>query len=94
MNTNSDKGRRRHSGQRVRPEICSTLLSRVRASPPAPWSDGGPESLISPSCGLAIRKYQIKCRHIHTHKQRRTDSNATGILTSGLSQSRNCRHGM
>ncbi|GFO23661.1 hypothetical protein PoB_005016600 [Plakobranchus ocellatus] len=33
-----------------------TLLSRVRAPPPAPWPDGGPESLRSPSCGLAILK--------------------------------------
>ncbi|GFO18614.1 hypothetical protein PoB_004511900 [Plakobranchus ocellatus] len=32
-----------------------TLLSRVRAQPPAPWPDGGPESLKSP-CGQAIYK--------------------------------------
>ncbi|GFO00441.1 hypothetical protein PoB_002694600 [Plakobranchus ocellatus] len=31
-----------------------TLLSWVRASPPTPWPDGGPESLRSPCCGLAI----------------------------------------
>ncbi|GFN85795.1 hypothetical protein PoB_001230100 [Plakobranchus ocellatus] len=33
---------------------AGTLLSRVRAPPPAPWPDGGPESLRSPCCGLAI----------------------------------------
>ncbi|GFN97223.1 hypothetical protein PoB_002372900 [Plakobranchus ocellatus] len=27
---------------------AGTLLSRVRAPPPAPWPDGGPESLRSP----------------------------------------------
>ncbi|GFN97085.1 hypothetical protein PoB_002359100 [Plakobranchus ocellatus] len=27
-------------------------LSRARAPPPAPWLDGGPESLISPCCEL------------------------------------------
>ncbi|GFO37817.1 hypothetical protein PoB_006432200 [Plakobranchus ocellatus] len=32
---------------------AGTLLSRVRALPPAPWPDGGPESLRTP-CGLAI----------------------------------------
>ncbi|GFN99319.1 hypothetical protein PoB_002582500 [Plakobranchus ocellatus] len=30
------------------------LLSRTRAPPPAPWTDGGPKSLRSPCCGLAI----------------------------------------
>ncbi|GFN80637.1 hypothetical protein PoB_000714300 [Plakobranchus ocellatus] len=29
-------------------------LSQVRAPPPAPWPDGGPESLRSPCCGLDI----------------------------------------
>ncbi|GFO13872.1 hypothetical protein PoB_004037700 [Plakobranchus ocellatus] len=29
---------------------AGTLLSRVRAPPPAPWPDGGPESLRSPCC--------------------------------------------
>ncbi|GFN91765.1 hypothetical protein PoB_001827100 [Plakobranchus ocellatus] len=33
-----------------------TLLSRVRAPPPAPWPDGRPGSLRSPCCGLAIYK--------------------------------------
>ncbi|GFN83696.1 prolyl 4-hydroxylase subunit alpha-1-like protein [Plakobranchus ocellatus] len=37
---------------------AGTLLSRVRAPPPAPWLDGGPESLRSPCCGLAIYKNQ------------------------------------
>ncbi|GFO49796.1 hypothetical protein PoB_007630100 [Plakobranchus ocellatus] len=37
---------------------AGTLLSRVRAPPPAPWPDGGPESLRSPCCGLAIYKTQ------------------------------------
>ncbi|GFO28583.1 hypothetical protein PoB_005508800, partial [Plakobranchus ocellatus] len=35
---------------------AGTLLSRVRAPPTAPWPDGGPESLRSPCCGLAIYK--------------------------------------
>ncbi|GFN89764.1 hypothetical protein PoB_001627000 [Plakobranchus ocellatus] len=35
---------------------AGTFLSRVRAPPPAPWPDGGPESLRSPCCGLAIYK--------------------------------------
>ncbi|GFN92978.1 hypothetical protein PoB_001948400 [Plakobranchus ocellatus] len=29
---------------------AGTLLSRVRATPPAPWLDGGPESLRSHCC--------------------------------------------
>ncbi|GFN92950.1 hypothetical protein PoB_001945600 [Plakobranchus ocellatus] len=33
---------------------AGTLLSRVRAPLLAPWPDGGPESLRSPCCGLAI----------------------------------------
>ncbi|GFO04340.1 hypothetical protein PoB_003084500 [Plakobranchus ocellatus] len=37
---------------------AGTLQARVRAPPPAPWPDGGPESLRSPCCGLAIYKYQ------------------------------------
>ncbi|GFO37740.1 hypothetical protein PoB_006424500 [Plakobranchus ocellatus] len=32
------------------------LLSRVRAPTPALWPDEGPESLISPCCGLDIQK--------------------------------------
>ncbi|GFO03677.1 frizzled-9-like [Plakobranchus ocellatus] len=35
---------------------AGTLLSRVRAPPTASWPDGGPESLRSPCCGLAIYK--------------------------------------
>ncbi|GFN91732.1 hypothetical protein PoB_001823800 [Plakobranchus ocellatus] len=37
-----------------------TLLSRVRTPPPAPWPDGGPESLRSPCCGLAIRQSTLR----------------------------------
>ncbi|GFO19095.1 hypothetical protein PoB_004560000 [Plakobranchus ocellatus] len=40
---------------------AGTLLSRVRAPLPAPWPDGGPESLRSPCCGLAIYK-KLKLR--------------------------------
>ncbi|GFN88652.1 hypothetical protein PoB_001515800 [Plakobranchus ocellatus] len=32
---------------------AGTFLLRVRAPPPAPRRDGGPESLRSPCCGLA-----------------------------------------
>ncbi|GFO13774.1 hypothetical protein PoB_004027900 [Plakobranchus ocellatus] len=35
---------------------AGTLLSRVRAPLPASWPDGGPESLRSSCCGLAIYK--------------------------------------
>ncbi|GFO03581.1 hypothetical protein PoB_003008600 [Plakobranchus ocellatus] len=37
---------------------AGTLLSRIRALPPAPWPDDGPESLRSSCCGLAICKSQ------------------------------------
>ncbi|GFN95789.1 cnpolydom [Plakobranchus ocellatus] len=33
---------------------AGTYLSRVRAPSPAPWPDGGPESLRASYCGLAI----------------------------------------
>ncbi|GFN98993.1 hypothetical protein PoB_002549900 [Plakobranchus ocellatus] len=35
-------------------QSAGNLLSWARASPPALWPDGGPESLRSPCCGLAI----------------------------------------
>ncbi|GFO28447.1 hypothetical protein PoB_005495200 [Plakobranchus ocellatus] len=38
---------------------AGTLLSRVRAPLPAPWPDGGPESLRSPCCGLAVYKNPV-----------------------------------
>ncbi|GFN95786.1 thioredoxin-like protein 1 [Plakobranchus ocellatus] len=38
---------------------AGTFLSRVRAPLPAPWPDGGPESLRSPCCGLAINEKKI-----------------------------------
>ncbi|GFO09746.1 hypothetical protein PoB_003625100 [Plakobranchus ocellatus] len=37
---------------------AGTPLSRVRAPPPAPWPDGGPKSLRSPCCGLAMYNNQ------------------------------------
>ncbi|GFO29218.1 hypothetical protein PoB_005572300 [Plakobranchus ocellatus] len=37
---------------------AGTLLSRVRTPPPAPCPDGGPESLRSPCCVLALHKNQ------------------------------------
>ncbi|GFO14351.1 hypothetical protein PoB_004085600 [Plakobranchus ocellatus] len=40
---------------------AGTFLPRVRAPPPAPWPDGGPESLRSPGCGLAIYKAKTIC---------------------------------
>ncbi|GFN99184.1 hypothetical protein PoB_002569000 [Plakobranchus ocellatus] len=45
---------------------AGTLLSRVRAPLPAPWPDGGPESLRSPCCGLAIYK-KLKLKHAYPH---------------------------
>ncbi|GFO37175.1 hypothetical protein PoB_006368000 [Plakobranchus ocellatus] len=33
---------------------AGTLLSRFQVPPSAPWPDGGPKSLRSPCCGLAI----------------------------------------
>ncbi|GFO07554.1 hypothetical protein PoB_003405900 [Plakobranchus ocellatus] len=38
---------------------AGTLLSRVRAPPSATRPDGGPKSLRSPCCGLAIYKNPI-----------------------------------
>ncbi|GFN87721.1 hypothetical protein PoB_001422700 [Plakobranchus ocellatus] len=35
---------------------AGSLLSRVRAPPPAPWPGGGSESLRSSCCGVAIPK--------------------------------------
>ncbi|GFO18533.1 hypothetical protein PoB_004503800 [Plakobranchus ocellatus] len=32
------------------------FLSRVLAAPLVPWPDGGPESLRSPYCGLALHR--------------------------------------
>ncbi|GFO07759.1 dual specificity protein phosphatase [Plakobranchus ocellatus] len=46
---------------------AGTFLSLVRAPPPAPWPDGGLESLRSPSCGLAIYK-----THAHEKSKHRT----------------------
>ncbi|GFN92156.1 hypothetical protein PoB_001866200 [Plakobranchus ocellatus] len=37
---------------------AGTLLSQLRAPPPAPWPNEGPESLRSPCCALAIHKNQ------------------------------------
>ncbi|GFO28642.1 hypothetical protein PoB_005514700 [Plakobranchus ocellatus] len=45
---------------------AGTLLSRVRAPLPAPWPDGGPESLRSPCCGLAIYKKLKPCANAYT----------------------------
>ncbi|GFO16059.1 hypothetical protein PoB_004256400 [Plakobranchus ocellatus] len=44
---------------------AETLLSRVRVPPPAPWPDGGPESLRSTHRRLAL--YEIpppNCRRV------------------------------
>ncbi|GFN96226.1 hypothetical protein PoB_002273200 [Plakobranchus ocellatus] len=38
---------------------AGTLLLRIRAPPLARWPDGGPKSLRSPCCGLAILKKTI-----------------------------------
>ncbi|GFN78946.1 hypothetical protein PoB_000545200 [Plakobranchus ocellatus] len=35
---------------------AGTLMSRVRAPPTAPWPDGGPESLRSACCGMALHR--------------------------------------
>ncbi|GFN89112.1 hypothetical protein PoB_001561800 [Plakobranchus ocellatus] len=37
---------------------AGTFLSQAQAPPPAPWPDGGPRSLRSACCGLAIYKNQ------------------------------------
>ncbi|GFN75529.1 hypothetical protein PoB_000203500 [Plakobranchus ocellatus] len=42
-------------------------MSRLRAPPPTPWPDGGPESLRSPCCGLAIHK-KTKPNHYRCKK--------------------------
>ncbi|GFN80853.1 hypothetical protein PoB_000735900 [Plakobranchus ocellatus] len=56
---------------------AGTLLSRVRAPPPAPWPDGGPESLRSPCCGLAIYKNQ-KPNHLNLQRPSIAGSNPAG----------------
>ncbi|GFN76427.1 hypothetical protein k02a2.6-like [Plakobranchus ocellatus] len=38
------------------PRSAENLLSQFQALPRAPWPDGGPESLKSPSCELATYK--------------------------------------
>ncbi|GFO10986.1 hypothetical protein PoB_003749100 [Plakobranchus ocellatus] len=56
----NDSGQGRGVGSTVASESAlrsaRILLSRVRAPPLAPWPDGGPESLRSRCCGLAIYK--------------------------------------
>ncbi|GFO30561.1 hypothetical protein PoB_005706600 [Plakobranchus ocellatus] len=47
---------------------AGTILSRVRAPPPAPWPDGGPESLRSPCCGL-YKKPKTKPTHGELNNQ-------------------------
>ncbi|GFO32241.1 hypothetical protein PoB_005874600 [Plakobranchus ocellatus] len=44
-----------------------TLLSRVRAPPPATWPDRGPEILRSPCCGMAIYKTKLTVAYISNH---------------------------
>ncbi|GFO30843.1 hypothetical protein PoB_005734800 [Plakobranchus ocellatus] len=51
---------------------AGTLLSRVRASPPSPWPDRGPESLRSPCCGLAIYTNQPTAKTILCKSYRTT----------------------
>ncbi|GFO15694.1 hypothetical protein PoB_004219900 [Plakobranchus ocellatus] len=48
---------------------AGTLLSRVRAPPPAPWPDGGPESLRSPCCRLAMYKNKTNRREASDTKR-------------------------
>ncbi|GFO06163.1 hypothetical protein PoB_003266800 [Plakobranchus ocellatus] len=38
---------------------AGTLLLRVRAPPPPPSPNGGPQSLRSPCCGLAVQLNQL-----------------------------------
>ncbi|GFO29831.1 hypothetical protein PoB_005633600 [Plakobranchus ocellatus] len=45
-----------YSGQGATKSCPLIKLSRVRAPPSAPRPDGGPKSLRSPCCGLAIHK--------------------------------------
>ncbi|GFN87572.1 hypothetical protein PoB_001407800 [Plakobranchus ocellatus] len=52
-----------------------TLLSRVRALPPAPWPDGRPTSLRSP-CELIIYKKQSDTRQRRPYTHYRTAARA------------------
>ncbi|GFO33594.1 hypothetical protein PoB_006009900, partial [Plakobranchus ocellatus] len=49
-------GGRGHSSKRGRPEICRALSVLGSNPSPVPWPAGGPESLRSPCCRLAIYK--------------------------------------
>ncbi|GFO48996.1 hypothetical protein PoB_007550100 [Plakobranchus ocellatus] len=57
------------------------LPSWVRAPPPAPWTDGGPKSLRSPCCGLAIHNNQTKWNHPDTMIPEVTTNDVYGSLT-------------
>ncbi|GFO07369.1 hypothetical protein PoB_003387400 [Plakobranchus ocellatus] len=56
------------------PRSAGTLLTRVLCLQPAPWSDGGPESLRSPYDGVAI------------HKNQTCSSSASGIGGANVSE--------
>ncbi|GFO49839.1 hypothetical protein PoB_007634400 [Plakobranchus ocellatus] len=60
---------------------AGTILSRVRAPPPAPWPDGGPESLRSPCCGLAI--YKKKPNHTFCYLMQLIFHNGYSIPSAG-----------
>ncbi|GFN78836.1 hypothetical protein PoB_000534200 [Plakobranchus ocellatus] len=61
---------------------AGTLLSRVRAMPPAPWPDGGPESLRSPCCGLATQN-RLKT-HVLVKAEREKESTGKRIQSPCL----------
>ncbi|GFN94584.1 hypothetical protein PoB_002109000 [Plakobranchus ocellatus] len=66
-----------------------TLLSRVRAPPPAaPRSDGGSESLRSPYCRLVLSQLRQNGQNTHTHKQSspNTDNAVSHTQTSNVTK--------
>ncbi|GFO21570.1 hypothetical protein PoB_004807500 [Plakobranchus ocellatus] len=56
-----------------------TLLSRVQALPLVSWPDGGPESLRSPCCGLALYNAKPHCLWLCTS---RLDNKAADAQTN------------
>ncbi|GFN89187.1 mothers against decapentaplegic homolog [Plakobranchus ocellatus] len=62
-------------------KCAGSLLSRVRSPPPAPWPDGGPESLILPCCGLVIYINQPERKLIKTLRRRQLQLQGHSVNT-------------